>query len=96
MLGTDAATARRASWVARMVAVRDLALGLGTLSAARTGTAPPWLLAGALSDTGDALAVATALKQGRVGGPGAWLVVAGTPPLVGLGVLSALGLRRRR
>ena len=96
LLGMDGATARRASWVSRMVAARDAALGLGTLAAARTGGAGPWLLAGALADAGDAVAVAAAIKQRRVAGPGAWLIAGGGLPLAGLGVLAAMGLRSRR
>jgi hypothetical protein len=95
MIGTDGATARRAAWVARMVAGRDAALGLGTLAAARNGSAAPWLLAGALADTVDAAAVATALKQRRLGGPGAWAVAVGGLPLAALGVAAAMGLRQR-
>jgi hypothetical protein len=78
-----------------MVAARDAALGLGTLAAARNGGAAPWLLAGALADAGDAVAVAASLKQGRVGGPGAWLIAAGGLPLAALGIVAAWGLRKR-
>jgi hypothetical protein len=95
LMGTDTATARRVTWVSRMVAARDTALGLGTLAAARNGDAAPWLLAGALADAGDALAVTASLRQGRVGGPGAWLIAVGGLPLAALGAAAAWGLRRR-
>jgi Domain of unknown function (DUF4267) len=49
----------------RSVGVRDLVLGLGLWSAAtHGGRYAPWLLARALSDTGDTLACAVALRQG--------------------------------
>jgi uncharacterized protein DUF4267 len=64
----------------RSVGVRDVALGLGLWSAAtRGGDYAPWLLARALADGGDAVAVALAIRAG-----------ARRPRFVALGVL-ALG-----
>jgi Domain of unknown function (DUF4267) len=49
----------------RSVGVRDLVIGLGLWSAAaHGGRYAPWVLARALSDTGDTLACAIALAQG--------------------------------
>lgn len=68
-LGADSATAQRVTWMTRMLAVRDGALGVGGVLAARRGaSATPWLLAGAVSDAVDALVIARALAQGRVKG----------------------------
>jgi hypothetical protein len=92
--GADSATARRMAWMTRMTAVRDAAIGLGTVGAVQRGNPGPWLLAGALADLGDSLAVADGLHRGRVSGPIAWLVAAGAAPLAALGVATALGLRR--
>jgi len=67
LLGADAVTARRVGYLGRMVGVRDVALALGVLRALRAGEdARPWTLAGVLSDTGDALAVTTAVRRGDV------------------------------
>lgn len=75
-MGVDSTTAERTAWVARMFAVRDLALGLGVLWALNRsrrgrvagllgGTDPALrelLLLGVLCDLGDAVAVAGALR----------------------------------
>lgn len=67
-LGTDTATARRVTWLTRMLAVRDGAIAVGGLLARRRGSPAPWLLAGAVSDAVDAAAFAAALRQGRLHG----------------------------
>lgn len=90
-LGADTATARRVSWLTRMVAVRDAALGAGALVAHRRGSgAAPWLLACAASDAGDAAALAAALRSGRLRGvvPLATVALAGVS--AGLGVVAAV------
>lgn len=76
LLGADAATARRVGYLGRMAGVRDVALGLGMLRALRAGRdARSWTVAGLLCDTGDALAVAVAVRRGDVHRlPGALLV----------------------
>jgi hypothetical protein len=67
ILGLDAATAGRVTWLARMTAIRDVALGAGTiLSAAGGRGAASWLLAGAACDAVDAGALATAVRQQRL------------------------------
>jgi hypothetical protein len=62
-------------WLTRMFAVRDLALGLGTLQALRAvETRAPhrgknlqtWLVLAALCDAGDALGMARAIRAGQV------------------------------
>jgi hypothetical protein len=76
-MGVDPVTAERTAWLARMFAVRDLALGLGVLWTVRRSPSTPkgegsgaqlksLLLLGALCDAGDALAMASALRAGSV------------------------------
>jgi hypothetical protein len=79
-MGADSTTAERTAWVARMFAVRDLALGLGVLWALNRsrrgrvagllgGTDPALrelLLLGVLCDLGDAVAVGGALRSRSV------------------------------
>jgi hypothetical protein len=79
LLGVDTATAQRVTWLTRMMAVRDAALGVGTVLSARTGGATPWLVGGAVSDLVDAVVLAGALKQGRAKG----LLARGTVLLAG-------------
>lgn len=95
-MGTDSATAQRVVWLTRMMAVRDGAIGGGGLLAARQGgsAAVPWLLAGAVSDAVDAVVIAAALKQGRLKGIQARLVVPFAAGAAAIGVLSAVRLRR--
>lgn len=69
LLGADSATARRVTWLTRMMAVRDGALGVGgALAARRGGSVPPWLLGGAVADAVDAMVIARAVREGRVKG----------------------------
>src|SRR5689334_15313676 len=68
LLGADAATAQRVTWLTRMLGVRDGVLGVGTAAAARTGAGAGWVLGGAVSDAVDALVLAAAVKQGRLRG----------------------------
>lgn len=77
-MGADQVTADRSAWVARMFAVRDLALGAGVLwalNASRRGRVAgllgvgpdprvrQLLLLGVLCDLGDAVAVSDALRK---------------------------------
>lgn len=65
-VGVDSATAARISWVTRMVGARDVALGAGTLLAARRGRhLGEWALAQAFSDAVDAVAFAGAVARGH-------------------------------
>lgn len=94
-LGTDTATARRVTWMTRMLAARDAALGVGTLLAARRGDPTPWLLAGAACDAADAAAIAGALRKGRIRGAVPRLTVPFALLAAATGVAAVAGLRRR-
>lgn len=78
LLGVEAATSAHVVWVLQMLGAREVALGLGSVAAARAGGRPalrPWLLAGLFSDAVDALTVGAAVGSGRVRrGSGAALV----------------------
>jgi hypothetical protein len=81
-LGGDSGTARRTGWLARMFAVREIALGAGTLVALRPGAADRsaarlWLVASAVTDAVDAAAMVAAIRAGQVAVPAA-LLGAGT------------------
>ena len=68
-MGVDSAAAARMSWATQMLGARELALGLGTFVALRrqdTRASRLWLMAGLISDGIDALALGTAVAQGRV------------------------------
>jgi hypothetical protein len=98
ILGVDTASANRMTWLARMTAVRDAALGLGVLGAAMTRRGRvPALILGALVDAADAVALAAAVHEQRVdrvrgyaaAGVGAAAAIAGFTGAASL-------LRRRR
>lgn len=94
VLGLDTATAKRVSFLARMMAARDVVIGAGTAASGRgTGRPAAWLLAGAVADATDAVVIAGALKSGQARGPVAAAVVgvAGVAAAVAaVGALSAL------
>jgi hypothetical protein len=93
LLGADTATARRVTWLARMLAVRDAAIGLGGVVALRReGDARPWLVAGAVSDAVDAVVIAAAVRQGRVGGAGPAALVPGAAAVAAAGLVAAARL----
>nr|WP_250280125.1 hypothetical protein [Frankia sp. Cppng1_Ct_nod] len=59
--GIDRVTAERTAWIARVAAIRDIALGVGLLTAVvRDEPARGWLWAGMLVDTTDAAVLACA------------------------------------
>lgn len=94
LMGVDSATATRVGWVVQMLGAREVAVGLGTLAAARTPdrrAARAWIAAGVLCDAVDALAVGGALLRGRVakGAGAATLAVALGAVAVGLDALQA-------
>lgn len=96
LLGADSATAQRVTWLTRMTAVRDAALGVGgAVAMRRGGPVAPWLLAGAASDAVDAIVLTGALRQGRVKG----LIPTATVPVAAItavaGVFAAVRLRGR-
>lgn len=93
-LGADTA-ARRVNWLTRMTAIRDSAIGIGGVLAARRGGSAvvPWLVAGAASDVVDAVVISKALRDGRLKGiaPTATVPVAALTALAG--VVTAVRLR---
>jgi hypothetical protein len=99
LLGTDTATAQRISWLTRVMAVRDGALGVGTARAARRGFVADttfWLLAGAVCDGLDAVAVTGAIRAGRLRGARPAVLAAGAAGTSAFGVWTALRLRAPR
>jgi hypothetical protein len=94
MLGLDRGTSRRSTFLVRLFAVREAALGVGTVHALQTGRdVRPWLVATAISDAGDALAFAAATRE-RVLRPsrGVAVSIAALAGVVG----AAVTLRRMR
>ena len=68
MLGSDRGTASRAGVYVRLFAAREIALGLGTLNALRSGAdVRPWVVAAAIGDAGDAAAFVSAARERSVG-----------------------------
>jgi hypothetical protein len=82
-LGVDTPTARRTSWLASMVGIREVAVGAVSV-AGGLGTVPTGrsLLLSASCDVGDAIALGVALRNRRVA----------TVPAVGVLVFAALGI----
>jgi hypothetical protein len=67
ILGLDSATAARMTWMARMMAARDVAIGVGTVYGVATDRdGDVWLVAGAACDAVDALAIAGAVHAKRL------------------------------
>ena len=94
LMGVDSATATRVGWTVQMLGAREVAVGLGTLAALRTGdgrAARTWVAAGVLCDAVDALTMAGALLRGRVakGAGAATLAVALGAVAVGLDALQS-------
>jgi hypothetical protein len=78
VLGLDTSTAKRITFLARMTAVRDLVLGGGALASRRDPKAlRRWVLAGAVADLGDALAIAAATRSRVAGGAPAIAITVG-------------------
>jgi hypothetical protein len=96
VLGVDTATAKRVTYLARLAAARDIALGAGALADVRRGAGPGWLLAGAGTDVADALLIAGALRSGKVRGFGASGIALGALASAGMGLWAATALTRRR
>ena len=97
-LGTDTATAQRVSWLTRMTGIRDGAIGLGGVLAARNGrasAAAPWLLAGAASDLVDTVVIAKALREGRIKGVLPTLTVPVAALTAVAGAVTAIRLRSK-
>jgi hypothetical protein len=97
LLGVDSAAAARMSWLARMAAVRDLALGAGVLSAAVTHRSRvPALLASALVDAADAALIALAARDARVDRVRGIAMAAGAAAASGAGIAAAADVLTRR
>lgn len=64
ILGVDRGSRDRMAWAMQMLGAREVALGVGSLVSRKEPRL--WLAAGLLSDSVDALAVASALGTGRV------------------------------
>lgn len=93
-LGVDTATARRVSWLTRMLAVRDGLLGVGAIAASRRAGAAPWLLCGAVADAADAVVLAAAIRQHRLGGRATVVLPPAAAVAALAGAVTAFRLRR--
>jgi len=72
-LGLSEADAKAAGWLARLAGAREIAIGLGTLDAWRSGkSVDGWVAAQGISDASDAIAFATVALQGRVSPVRGW------------------------
>ncbi|MDT4919096.1 MAG: hypothetical protein QOH89_3796 [Pseudonocardiales bacterium] len=95
-LGSDRGTASRAEVYVRLFAAREIALGLGTLNALRSGAdVRPWVLAAAVGDAGDAVAFASAARARSVGAVRGLAVTAFATAGVAGAVLAVRALRER-
>jgi hypothetical protein len=94
LLGVDSASAKRMAFLARMAAIRDMGLGVGTLASRGTPQVALWLGVAAAADAVDALVVGAATKQGATRGIVALGTVAGAAAAAGLGGWAALRSRR--
>jgi hypothetical protein len=94
VLGVDTASAKRVTFVARMLAARDLALGAGTLGGATRGRPAGWLVAGAAADAADAVLIVAALRTGQARGWPAAAIAAGAVAAAAAGGLAALAASR--
>jgi hypothetical protein len=96
LLGADSATAKRVTFVTRMMAIRDAAIGAGALAAARgRGSLLPWIVAGAASDAVDMVVLTQALREGRAKGITARLTVPLSAGAAAVGLITAVRLRGR-
>jgi len=94
VLGVDGATANRMTWMAQMMAGRDAVIGVGTFASALRGTGTGWLVAGAVADLVDGVAIGKAVQSGRLRGAMPTLVSVGAVGLAGLALAAAVGSRR--
>jgi hypothetical protein len=100
-MGVDQETAERTAWLARMFAVRDLALGAGLFWALRRNRGllsgrssraglRDVLLLGALCDLGDGVAVLGAVRGGHVRGLPAAATLVTAFGAAGIGLVEGL------
>lgn len=95
LLGVDAASAKRMTFLARMAAARDIGLGGGTIAARSGPGVVAWLVAAAAADAVDAVAITRAVRTGPAGGPVAYVTAAGAAAAVPAGLWAALRLRHQ-
>jgi hypothetical protein len=95
ILGLDATTAKRITFLARMTAARDLGLGAGTLAGGGGPASAAWLAAGALADAADAVAIVGARRAGVARGVPAAAIAAGAAASAVAGLWAAQQLRDR-
>ena len=94
LLGVDSLTARQTGWLTMMIGGREIALGVGSLRVlSRGASARSWYAAQAVTDGGDALALLTALRAGRVSTPIAAITAASA---VGGAALNLAAMRADR
>lgn len=92
VLGLDTATAKRITFLARMAAVRDITLGVGTLTAGPD--AGRWLAAGAVCDLVDAVVIVAAVRKRTLRGALAAGIAVGAVASAVVGLRAAAALRR--
>jgi hypothetical protein len=98
VLGVDTATAKRMTFLARMTAARDIALGAGALATRDPGGKAVWIAAGAASDAVDAAVIGLGVKEGTTSGFAATSMVglAAGASVLGLWTAAKLAGPRRR
>jgi hypothetical protein len=74
-LGLSAA-GKAGGWLSHMLAVREIAVGIGTVQHARDADPWPWLMTISAIDGAEALVLLTALRKDAIDRPGGWAFVA--------------------
>jgi hypothetical protein len=95
VLGVDSASAKRMTFLARMTAGRDIALGAGTLAARTPQSQAGWLAAGAAADLVDAVVIGAAIGRGGLRGLPAIGIAMGAAGAAGAAFWSAARLKGR-
>jgi hypothetical protein len=68
---------RAGGWLSRMLAVREIAVGIGTVQQHSRDADPwPWLMTVSAIDGAEALVLLTALRRNAIDRPGGWAFVA--------------------
>jgi hypothetical protein len=71
------AAGRAGGWLSRMLAVREIAVGIGTMQQHADDADPwPWLMTVSAIDGAEALVLLTALRRDAIDRPGGWAFVA--------------------
>lgn len=96
-LGLTADEATKAAWLARLMGAREVAIGLGTLDAWRSGRPTDgWVAAQGISDASDAIAFAAVAASGRISPVRGWgMSLFALSGAISEG-LTAIALRRQR